>query len=123
MPKKSEYVKFKNFERKIKSSFRIYTDFKSILVLQDNRKQESYTNTYQKHVACSYGYKLVCVDDKFGKPFKSNLGKDVAYNFISIMIDECKYCSDVIKKLFNKELLMAKKDNEHFENSTKYWDL
>ena len=37
----------------------------------------SYTNKYLKQVACSYGYKLVCVDDKFGKPFKSYFGKDV----------------------------------------------
>ena len=47
-------------------------DFESILVPQDNEKQnlnESSTNKYQKHVACSYGYKLVCVDDKFSKPF------------------------------------------------------
>ena len=52
----------------------IYVDFKSILVPEDNGKQnlnESYTNKYQKYVACSYGYKLVCVDDKFSKPFKS----------------------------------------------------
>ena len=62
MPKKGEYVKFKNFERKIKSSFTIYADFESILVPDDNAKQnpnESYTNKYQKHAACSYGYKLV----------------------------------------------------------------
>ena len=39
MPKKGEYVKLKNFERKIKSSFIIYTDFESILVPEDNRKQ------------------------------------------------------------------------------------
>ena len=41
---------------------------------EDNGKQnseESYTNKYQKHIACSYGYKLVCVDDKFSKPFKT----------------------------------------------------
>ena len=25
---------------------------------------------YQQHIACSYGYKLVCVDDKLSKPFK-----------------------------------------------------
>ena len=31
---------------------------------------ELYTNKYQKYVACSYGYKLVRVDDKFNKPFK-----------------------------------------------------
>ena len=57
----------------------IYANFESILVPEDNRKQnpnESYTNKYQKHVPCSYGYKLVCVDEKFSKPFKSCLGKD-----------------------------------------------
>ena len=100
IPKKGKYVKFKNFERKIKSSFMIYADFESILVPEDNGKQnpnEFYTNKYQKHVACSYGYKLVCVDDKFSKPFKSYLGEDAVYNFISSMIKESKYCSDVMK--------------------------
>ena len=37
------------------------------------------------------------------------------YNFISSMIEQSKY--------FNKELVMTKKDNEHFENSTKMLDL
>ena len=32
-----------------------------------------------------------------------------------------KYYSDVMKKLFNKELAMTKKDNENFENSSKCW--
>ena len=73
MPKKGEYVKFKNFERKIKSPFMIYVDFESILVPEDNGKQnpnESYTNKYQKHAANSYGYKLKYVDEKFSKPLK-----------------------------------------------------
>ena len=77
-PKKGEYVKFKNFERKIKSPFMIYVDFESILVPDDNEKQnlnEPYANKYKKHVACSYGYKLVCVDYKLNKPFKSYLGE------------------------------------------------
>ena len=30
MPKKVEYIKFENHERKIKSSFIIYADFESI---------------------------------------------------------------------------------------------
>ena len=41
-------------------------------ITDKNGKQNpdvSYTNIYQKHVACSYGYKLVCVDDTFSKPF------------------------------------------------------
>ena len=108
MPKKSEYVKLKNYKRKIKLPFMIYADFESILVPEDNGKQnpnQSYANKYQKHVACSYGYKLVYVDDKF----KSYLGEDAIYNFISSMIEESKYCSDVMKKHFNKELLMTRK--------------
>ena len=39
MPKKGEYVKFKNYERKIKSSFIIYADFESIPMPGDNGKQ------------------------------------------------------------------------------------
>ena len=39
MPKNGEYVKFKNYKRKIKSSFIIYADFESILVSGDNGKQ------------------------------------------------------------------------------------
>ena len=32
-----------------------------------------------------------------------------------------KYCSEVIKKYFNKELVMTKEDNEDFKNPTKCW--
>ena len=37
--KKAEYVKCKNFERKMKPPFMIYVDFKSILVPEDNGKK------------------------------------------------------------------------------------
>ena len=109
IPKKGEYVKFKNFQRKIKSPFMIYEDFESIPVPEYNGKQnpnESYTNKYQKHVACSY--KLVCVNDKFSKTLKSYLGENPVYNFLSSIIEENKYCSDVMKKDFNKEDKMTK---------------
>ena len=51
----------KVFGREIKSPFMIYADFKSILVSEDNGRQNwngSYTNKHEKHVACRYGYKL-----------------------------------------------------------------
>ena len=57
---KSEYVRFKNYQRNVKSPFMIYADFECILVPEGNGKQnpdESYLNKYKKHVACSYGYK------------------------------------------------------------------
>ena len=107
MPKKATYVKFKNYERKLKSLFIIYVDFESIFVPENNGNQnpeESYTNKYQKHIACSYGYKLVCVDDKFSQLFKTYSGKDSVYSFINSVIKESKYCSKVIKNILTKEL-------------------
>ena len=92
----------------------IYVDFDSILVPEDKMEQttnESYTNKYQKHVACSYGYKLVCVDNKLSKLFKLHLGEDAVYSFINSMVEESKYCSDVTKKHFNKDHVMTKNDN------------
>ena len=37
-------------------------------VPEDNEKQnpeKPYTNKCQKHIACSCGYKFLCIDDKF----------------------------------------------------------
>ena len=92
----------------------IYADFESILAPDENGKQnlgESYRNKDQNHVACSYDwscYDQLCPDHKFSKPFKSYLGQDAVYDFISSMIKESKYCSDGMKKHFNKELVMTK---------------
>ena len=105
MPTKGKYVKFKNYERKIKSPFTIYLDFECILVPENNGKQnpkEYFADKYQQHIAGSYGYKLVCVEDKFSKPFKTYLDRDAVYNFINSMIEESNYCSGLMKKHFNK---------------------
>ena len=47
--------------------------------------------------------------DKFSKSFERYLRKDAIHNFINIIIEESKYCSDMIKKHFTKELVMTKK--------------
>ena len=102
----------------------IYDDFESILVPEYNGKQdpdESYTTKYQNHVGCSFGYILVSVNDQFSKPFKSYSGQDAVYKFITSMVKKSKYCSRVIKKYFNLELVMTKKDDENFESFAKEW--
>ena len=46
---------------------------------EDNEKENpngSYTFKYQDHAPCSYGYKSVCVYDKFRKSFESCLCED-----------------------------------------------
>lgn len=59
---------------KIKSSSIIYTDFKIILIPEDNGKQnpdESYTNKHQEHLLTVMAINHDCVTDNFSKPFKS----------------------------------------------------
>ena len=107
VPKQGEYLKFQNFETEIKSPFIIQADFESILMPEDNgnkNKNESYSSKYQKHVACSYDYKIVCVENEFNKHFTSYLGEDAVCNFISSIIEERKYCGDVIKNILTKNL-------------------
>ena len=50
----------------------------------------------------------MCVNDRFSKSFKTYLGRDAIHNFLNCMIEECNYCTDVMKKHFSKELVMAK---------------
>ena len=48
----------------------IYADFDSILVPDDNGKQnpnDSDTNKYRKYIPGSWGHKLVCIGDPFSK--------------------------------------------------------
>ena len=83
MPKNTELAKLNNYERKIKFPFMVYADFESILVPENNGKEksdQSYMNKYQKHVACSCGYKLV----RFSNFVKVD---DTVHNFIYSMIE------------------------------------
>ena len=38
MPNIGEYIRFKNYERKVKSPFMFYADFDGIFVPEDSRK-------------------------------------------------------------------------------------
>ena len=111
---------FKNYERKINSPFLNYSDLESMLLPEYNGKQkmdETYTRKYQKHASCCYNYKLVCVDVKFSKPFKSYFNEYDVCNFINSITEESKYCSDAMEKHFSKEPVINKKDDGEFEKS------
>ena len=43
-----------------------------------------------------------------GSLSKSCLGQDADYDFLNNTIKESKYCSDVVKKYFNTNLVMTK---------------
>ena len=67
---------------------------------------------YQDHIPCSFAYKLVCVDDKFTKPIVVFRGEIAAYEFIEVIVKECEYCKKVMKKRFNKNLIVSEEEEE-----------
>ena len=107
MPKNGNNVKFKNLERKLNPPFTSYVDLGSTFAPEDNGKpnpEEDYMTKYPKHIGCSYGYKSVYIIDKFSAPFKTYLGQKSDQNFISSMIEESRYCSEVMKNKIAKNL-------------------
>ena len=51
----------------------------------------------------------------------SYLGEDAVYKFVNSIVEGSKYCEDLMKQHFNKELVINKKDNKDFKKSTKCW--
>ena len=101
----------------------IYADFEAITEkissCQPNN-DKSYTEEYQKHTDCGYGYKIVCCyDDKYSKPVTTYRGEKAVYKFMEAMLEEVKYCKKVMKKEFNKPLRMTKDDEEKFQKAEK----
>ena len=119
MPNKDNNIlKFNNFHKQQPVPFVIYADFEAITEkisgCQPNN-DKSYTEAYQKHTDCGYGYKVdCCYDDKYSKPETTYRGEKAVYKF---MEEEVKYCKKVMKKEFNKPLRMTKDEEEKFQKA------
>ena len=124
MPTKDDNIlKFNNFHKQLPVPFVIYADFEAItekLYGCQPDDDKSYTEAYQKHTDCAYGYKVVCCyDDKYSKPVTIYRGEKAVYKFMEAMLEEVKYCRKMNKKYFNKPLRMTKKDEEEFQKADK----
>ena len=109
---KSGTSSFKNYFKQISLPFKIYADFECILKKVESKSSEynsnsSYTRKYQNHIPCSFAYKVVCTDNKFSKKVVLYRGKNFVYKFIKSILNEYNYCRKVIKKHFNKNLVMS----------------
>ena len=66
------FISFKNYSRQIPVPFKIYADFECILKETGVSKEiidkiSSYTKKYQSHIPCGFGYKVICIDNRFSK--------------------------------------------------------
>ena len=127
MPKQGENIlKFNNFHKQLPVPFVIYADFEAIMEkvkgckqseeMENKKNRRSYMEAYQTHEDCGYGYKVVCCyDDKYSKYTSIYRGEKAVHKFMEKMLEEVKYCKTVIKKHFNKPLVMTEVDEQCFK--------
>ena len=78
-----------------------------------------YTEKYQKHTACSFGYKVVChYDKKYSGDLVIYRGQDCIHKFMKSMFKEVQNCQKIIRENFNKPLQMTEEDEEPFRKVT-----
>ena len=115
MPDKDNNIlKFNNHHKQQAVPFVIYADFEAITEKVQGCKpndDKSYTEAYQMHTDCGYGYKVVCrYDDKYTKQTQIYRGEKAVHKFMEAMLEEVKYCKNTMKTCFNKPLNMTKKE-------------
>ena len=128
MPKQGENIlKFNNFHKQLPVPFVIYADYEAITKkvqsckqseeMEKDKDRRSYTEAYQTHEDCGYGYKVICCyDDKYSKYTSIYRGENAVYKFMEKMLEEVEHCKAVIKKHFNKPLVMTEVDEQCFKN-------
>ena len=112
-------VYFKNYHNSLPVPFGIYADFECITEKISSCQpsdRKSYTEKYQKHTACSFGYKVVChYDEKYSGDVVIYRGEDCIEKFMKCMFEEVKKCQSIIRDNFNKPLKMTGEDEKAFE--------
>ena len=125
MPIQGENIlKFNNFHKQLPVPFVIYADFEAVMKkiqgckqseeMENEKNKRSYTEAYQTHEDCGSGYNVICCyDDKYSKDICIYRGENAVHKFLENMLEEVEYCKAVIKKHFNKPLVMTEVDKQH----------
>ena len=120
---KSGSISFKNYFKQLPVPFKIYADFECILkgVRSSEKNNGLYTEKYQDRIPYSFAYKVVCVGNKFSKKVALYREKNAVYRFIEAIYKEYGYCQKMIKRHFNKNLIMSPEKEKRFQLSISYW--
>ena len=113
-------IEFKNLCKQILVPFKFYSNFECILNSVESY-EDSCSKKHQHHIPCSFAYKLVCVYDRFSRSAVVYSAKRAAYKFIETILEEYEYCKKVMKKHFNKNVIMPEEKEEQFQSSNACW--
>ena len=77
-----------------------------------------YSKNYHNHISCSFAYKVVCVDDRFSKPIVVFRSENATYELIKTILKEYEHCKKVMKKHFNKNLVITEEEDQYQSSNT-----
>ena len=136
MPAEEEITKFRSLRETVKIPFVIYADLESLLEklndIQSTSSQlkiltelesaisteQDKTEKLQKHIACSYGFKVVCCYDKsMSKPFKMYRGLNSVNKFFNDIFEEEEEILDKLKQFKNTLMNISPEEKIHHENA------
>ena len=126
---KSSSIRLKNYSKQIPVPIKIYANFECIFKKVDfdiieRNSNISYTIKYQDHILCSFAYIAIFVlTINSVKKFVLYRGKNAVNKFTKSILSEYSYCRAVVKKHFNKNLIMSAKEEERFQLSNICLDL
>ena len=87
--------KFKNYIKRLAVPVKIYPDFESVLKgvqSKDNDSNAYYTKKYQKHILCSFAYKVARIGNRFSKSVILYREKNAVNKFIKAILKENEDC-------------------------------
>ena len=113
-------IAFKKYFKQLPVPFKIYADLEC-----DLESVETYEGSYSKkdqdQIPCSFAYHFVCVDDKYSKPIVVYRGENAAYELFRTILKEYGYCKKVMKKVFNKNLIMSEEKKKQLQSINICW--
>lgn len=120
-PKKGDgdVIEFDDHSRKMRVPFVIYCDFEAIARKLDTcipNPSSSHTTTIANYDACSYGYQVLCTDERYTKPPVIYRGPDASKHLLESLLQEEKYIWDILDKI--EPLKMTKEDEAIFMQSS-----
>ena len=106
-------IAFKKYFKQLPVPFKIYADLEC-----DLESVETYEGSYSKK---DQDQIFVCVDDKYSKPIVVYRGENAAYELFKTILKEYGYCKKVMKKVFNKNLIMSEEKKKQLQSINICW--
>ena len=110
-------IKFKNLFKQILVPFKVYSDFECILNSVESY-EGSCSKKYQDHFLVVLLTNLFVLMVNLASQLFFYRGENAAYKFIEAILEEYEYCKKVMKKHFNKNLIMTEEEEEFQSSDT-----